>query len=66
MKIELVAKDDSHCALNNCPAKYRVVGVPGGTVYIGKRLEELDSESYEQVKDSIGPGEGAFWVPDGL
>jgi hypothetical protein len=64
MKIELVAKDQ--CALNNCPARYRVVGAPGGTVYIGKRLEEMDEESYREVKDAIGPGEGAFWVPDGL
>jgi hypothetical protein len=64
MRIELVAKDP--CALNNCPARYRVVGAPGGTVYIGRRLEEMDADTYNEVKDAIGAGEDAFWVPDGL
>jgi hypothetical protein len=66
MKIELVAKDHRDCALNNCPAVYRVIGTPGGKVYIGRRLEEMDTDAYHQVKDAIGPGEDAYWVPDGL
>jgi len=66
VKIELVAKDNDSCALNNCPAVYRVIGAPGGKVYIGKRLEEMDEGTYRQVEDAIGPGEGAFWVPDSL
>ena len=64
MKIELVKKDP--CALNNCPATYRVVSAPGGTVHIGRKLEEMDPETYEQLRDRIGPGEDAYWIPDGL
>ncbi len=61
MKIEFEAKTRD-CAGNNCPARYRVIGAPGGKVYIGKKLDE---DTRSQVGD-LADDEFAVWVPDDL
>ena len=62
MQIEFERKTKD-CAGNNCPARYRVVGAPGGTVFVGKKLDE---ETRAQLEGQIGPDEYAVWVPDDL
>lgn len=54
------------CFSDNCPERHAVVGAPGGAVFIGRRLEDMDPEAFAAIKDRIGPGEAAFWVPDEL
>ena len=54
------------CFSDNCPERHAVEGVPGGAVFIGRRLEDMDPEAFAKIKDRIGPGESAFWVPDEL
>jgi hypothetical protein len=68
MRIEFEAKttDDTVCAGNNCPARYRVVNGPGGKVFIGKKLADMDAATRAQLADKIGPDEDAVWVPDDL
>lgn len=61
MQIQLEAKT-SDCAGNNCPARYRVIGAPGGKVFVGKKLDE---QTRAQVGD-IADDEYAVWVPDDL
>jgi hypothetical protein len=61
MQIEFERKTKD-CAGNNCSARYRVIGVPGGKVLIGKRLDE---ETRAQL-GPIGEDEYAVWVPDDL
>jgi hypothetical protein len=54
------------CFSDNCPERHAVVGAPGGAVFIGRRLEDMDPEAFATIQDRIGPGEAAFWVPDEL
>lgn len=61
MQIKFEAKT-SGCNGDHCPARYRVTGAPGGTVYVGKKL---DDETRAQV-GGIGDDEEAVWVPDDL
>jgi hypothetical protein len=61
MQIKLERKTDG-CAGNNCPARYEVIGAPGGKVFIGKKLDE---QTRAQL-GSIGDDEDAVWVPDDL
>jgi hypothetical protein len=62
MDLELERKTRG-CFTSNCPARYRVVGAPGGTVFVGKKLDE---ETRAQLEGQIGPDEYAVWVPDDL
>lgn len=62
MDIQLERKTDG-CFSDNCPARYRVVGAPGGAVFIGR---ELDEETLAKIEDKIGPGERAVFVPEEL
>lgn len=62
MQIQLERKTGP-CFASNCPARHRVIGEPGGAVFVGKKLDE---ETLAQLKDSIGPDEDAVWVPDDL
>ena len=54
------------CFSDNCPERHTVEGAPGGAVFIGRRLEDMDPEAFASIQDRIGPGESAFWVPDEL
>lgn len=54
------------CWADNCPARYKVTDGHGGAVFIGRKLEDMDPETLAKIKDKIGPGEAAFWVPDDL
>ena len=54
------------CFSDNCPERHAVEGAPGGAVFIGRRLEDMDPEAFATIKDRIGPGEAAFWVPSEL
>ena len=65
MHIEL-ERTTRGCFSDNCPERHSVVGAPGGAVFIGRRLEDMDPEAFAKIKDRIGPGESAFWVPDEL
>jgi hypothetical protein len=51
------------CFSDNCPERHAVEGTPGGAVFIGRRLEEMDPEAFATIRDRIGPGESAVWVP---
>jgi hypothetical protein len=61
MQIEFERKTRD-CAGNNCPARYRVIGAPGGKVLVGKKLDE---ETRAQL-GHVGDDEYAVWVPDDL
>lgn len=65
MQIEVVKKDP--CFAENCPARLRVIGLPGWTLYVGKKPETLlDSEALAQLQEHVGPDEYATLVPDSL
>jgi hypothetical protein len=61
MQIEFEQKT-RNCAGNDCPARYKVIGAPGGKVYVGKKLDE---ETRAQI-GRVGEDEYAIWVPDDL
>lgn len=61
MQIKFEAKTND-CNGDHCPARYRVIGAPGGKVFVGKKL---DAETRAQV-GGIGEDEDAVWVPDDL
>jgi hypothetical protein len=46
-------------AVGNCPARYEVLGAPGGYVIQGKRI---DQETRAQLRD-LGADEDGVWVP---
>jgi hypothetical protein len=66
MQIEVVKKDRT-CFAENCPAQLRVIGLPGWTLYVGKKPETLlDREALDQLREHVGPDEYATLVPDSL
>jgi hypothetical protein len=61
MEIEFMWKDkDSYTG--DCPAQYKVTGVPGGYIIQGKRV---DAATRAQLRD-LGADEDAVWVPDNV
>jgi len=62
MQIEFEKKTAKNCVGGDCPARYRVIGAPGGHVYVGKKL---DADTRAQI-GHIADDEDALWVPDDL
>jgi hypothetical protein len=62
MQIEFEKKTAKGCVGGDCPARYKVIGAPGGTVYVGKKL---DADTRAQIGD-IADDEDALWIPDDL
>jgi hypothetical protein len=54
------------CWADKCPARYKVTDGHGGAVFIARKLEDMDPDALAKIRDKIGDGEAAFWVPDDL
>lgn len=66
MQIKIIRKDPN-CWAENCPAVGEVVGLPGWTLFVGKKPEALlDAEALAQLREYVGPDETATLVPDSL
>jgi hypothetical protein len=63
MNLRFVRKTKDICFNDSCPARWDVLDVPGGAVFVGK---ELDPETYDLVREHVGPGEHAVYVPKDL
>jgi hypothetical protein len=61
MQIEFERKTNTS-AVENCPARYRVIGEEGGYVIQGKKVDDLTRAQLRQVADD----EDAVWIPADL
>jgi len=65
MDIQLIRKAPN-CFSDNCPGdEYKVSGLPGWKVVVGRKPETLlDAEALAQLRGRVGPDEYASLVPD--